>query len=590
MKRFFHLGIIALSVMISACSQHPELTVDELEAHLEFLASDALKGRLPGTLEDQRAAQYIKEEITARNVELLGQDGFQTFEIVSSIESGESNSANLNGEPLVFNQDYAPYSFSENGSLTAPIVFAGYGFHINTDSLTWLDYDNLDVAGKWVLILRGDPELNEPNSHFAPYSTLRKKVFVAKDFGVAGVIFVSGGIFDDKDELPELIINDSHISVGIPVIHLKKHKADRLLAAKNITVDSLETWLNSEQRPRSFPLETTCDATVSIQKVKKPTQNVLAVLPGSDPALKDEYIVLGAHYDHLGLGGPGTSSRRPDTLAIHNGADDNASGITAILEIFEKFVAEHKNLRRSILFIAFGAEEMGTLGSRYFVEHPLVDLAQIKFMFNFDMVGRLESNALTLYGTGTAIGLEDILKTYAKRYGFELTMSPEGLGPSDHAPFYAADIPVLMFFTGLHDDYHTPDDDAYKINYQGEKRVADFAYDVIFDIANQDKSLVFQEAGPKERYTSRRPFKVTLGIMPDVAGAEKRGLRVDAVMPDRPAQRAGMQKGDIIVAMDGKPVKDVYEYMHRLSNFQVGQRISVEVLRGDDKVILIVEL
>ena len=217
-------------------------------------------------------------------------------------------------------------------------------------------------------------------------------------------------------------------------------------------------------------------------------------------------------------------------------------------------------------------------------------MAKAKFMFNFDMVGRLENNALTLNGTGTAVGLEDMLDTYGKLHRLDLSMSPEGLGPSDHAPFYASDIPVLMFFTGIHQDYHTPDDDAHLLNYEGQKRVTEFAYDIIFDIANREEALVFQEAGPKERNTSRRKFKVTLGIMPDVAGAEKRGLRVDAVMPDRPAQYAGMKKGDIIIEMDGKPVKDVYEYMHRLSDFQVGQRISVGVLRGDEKVILIVEL
>ena len=228
-------------------------------------------------------------------------------------------------------------------------------------------------------------------------------------------------------------------------------------------------------------------------------------------------------------------------------------------------------------------------GAAIGVSH-LVQSTSAGAMFNFDMVGRLEENALTLNGTGTAVGLEDMLQTYAELHRFNLSMSPEGLGPSDHAPFYASDIPVLMFFTGIHQDYHTPDDTADKVNYEGQKRVSDFAYDVIMDVANQEEAFVFQEAGPKERNTTRRKFKVTLGIMPDVAGAEKRGLRVDAVMPDRPAQLAGVQKNDIIIAMDGKSVKDVYEYMHRLSDFQVGQRISVQVLRGDEKVLLIVEL
>jgi hypothetical protein len=583
------LTLVLITYFLTACSQRPQLTVDELESHVRYLASDSLKGRKPGTPEDVLAAHYIKKNITAKNVKLLGDDGFQMFEIVSSLELGDNNSAVLNGTSLTVNENYMPYSFSENGAVNAPIVFAGYGFDIKDDSLTWNDYADIDVAGKWAMILRGDPELDDANSAFASYSTLRKKVFVAKDHGAAGVIFVNGGEFDAKDELPDLLIKDSHISVGIPVIQLVKTQADDILKSQSVSIDSLEQQLNAGT-PTGFETNATLNAVMNVHKVRKPTQNVVALLPGSDPLLKDEFIIVGAHYDHLGLGGPATGSRQPDTLAIHNGADDNASGTAAAMGVFQKLAAHQKELKRSILFIAFGAEEMGTLGSKYFTDNPLVDLSKAKFMFNFDMVGRLQDNALTLNGTGTAVGLEDMLDVYGKLHRFDLSMSPEGLGPSDHAPFYASDIPVLMFFTGIHQDYHTPADDVDLLNYEGQKRVADFAYDIILDVANQQPAFVFQEAGPKERNTSRRQFKVTLGIMPDVAGAEKRGLRVDAVMPDRPAQLAGMQKGDIIVEMDGKPVKDVYEYMHRLSDFQVGQRISVGVLRGEEQVLLIVEL
>ncbi len=589
MKRFVYAISLTLLVLLTACSQRPPLTVDELEKDVRFLASDALKGRLPGTPEDQIAARYIREKIAAKNVQLLGDNGFQTFEIVRSLELGDNNTARLDGVELVLHKDYMPYSFTENDHVEAGIVFAGYGFDINTDSLMWNDYADINAAGKWLMILRGDPELDNAASAFASYSTLRKKVFVAKDHGAAGVIFVNGGEFDARDALPDLLITDSHISVGIPVIQLVKAQADEILKAQHVTADSLEKQLNAGA-PTGFETNATLNAVVNVHKVRKPTQNVVAVLPGNDPVLKDEFIIVGAHYDHLGMGGPATGSRRPDTLAIHNGADDNASGTAVAMGVFSKLAAHPKELKRSVLFIAFGAEEMGTLGSKYFTDNPLVDLAQVKFMFNFDMVGRLENNALTLNGTGTAAGLEDMLDIYGKLHRFDLSMSPEGLGPSDHAPFYASDIPVLMFFTGIHQDYHTPADDVDLLNYEGQKRVADFAFDIILDVANQQPAFVFQEAGPKERNTSRRQFKVTLGIMPDVAGAEKRGLRVDAVIPDRPAQHAGMQKGDIIVAMHGKPVKDVYEYMHRLSEFQVGQRISVQVLRGEEQVILIVEL
>ncbi|MBN1561215.1 M20/M25/M40 family metallo-hydrolase [candidate division KSB1 bacterium] len=587
--RFYATIIICIALLLSVCSQRPELTIDELQAHVRFLASDSLKGRKPGTPEDLLAAHYIRENIAVKNGQFLGDDGFQTLEIISSLQLGPNNSAVLHGQELIIETDYVPYAFSANSGADADIVCVGYGFAIHEDSLAWDDYEGMQVAGKWAMILCGDPEPDDLDSPFAAHSDLRDKVFVAKDHGAAGVIFVAGKGFDAEDALPELSMNDGHSAVALPVIHLKRKWADQTLAGHGVSVDSLEVILGAQRRPHSCATGHRLTAVIDVERLKKPTQNVVALLPGSDPVLKDEVIVIGAHYDHLGLGGPGSSSRTPDTLAIHNGADDNASGVATILELFEQLAAaEHK---RSILFIAFAAEEMGTLGAEFFIGNPLVPLEAMKFMFNFDMVGRLDStNALTLYGTGTAVGLEDLLQELVAPYQFELAMSPEGLGPSDHARFYAANIPALMFFTGLHHDYHTPADDAEKLNFVGQKRVTEFAYDVILAAANREEAFVFQEAGPKTKSASRRKLKVTLGIMPDVAAIEKRGMRVDAVTPGRPAANAGMRAGDIIIFIEGKPVQDVYEYMHRLSEFKVGQRISVEVLRGDEKVILIVEL
>ncbi len=258
----------------------------------------------------------------------------------------------------------------------------------------------------------------------------------------------------------------------------------------------------------------------------------------------------------------------------------------------EKLASQKKELNRSVLVILFGAEEMGTLGSKYFTNNPLVDLTKIKLMFNLDMVGRLdkESQSLTVGGTGTAIGLGTMVENQAKAHQLKVKLSPEGYGPSDHASFYAKDIPVLMFFTGVHDDYHTPNDDVEFINFEGEKAVADYIFDLIFEMANLTESLTFQEAGPKTQPTECGRFKVTLGVMPDHAATGIKGMRVELVIKDRPADRAGMKKGDIIVAMEGKPVNDIYEYMSRLSDFKTGQRISVEVLRDGKKEILIVEL
>ncbi len=319
------------------------------------------------------------------------------------------------------------------------------------------------------------------------------------------------------------------------------------------------------------------------------TTNVVAMVPGNDPQLRDEYIVFGAHYDHLGWGGPGSGTRAVDTVAIHAGADDNASGVATVIELAKRAVRE-KNNRRSLIFIAFGAEEMGLIGSKNFTANAPVDLKKIKAMFNFDMVGRLDSvsNALSISGTMTSLESEEILSRLNP--GFSLAFSGEGFGPSDHAAFYMENIPVFFFSTGAHADYHTPGDISEKINYDGITRVADYAWKVASEITNRDESLSFREAGSKMQRSRGGRFKVTLGVMPDYAGLEKHGMRVDAVTKDKPAYKGGMLKGDIITAIDGKPVGNIYDYMNRLKSFSVGQTISVDILRGNEQKVLIIQL
>jgi aminopeptidase YwaD len=594
-RRIFHIWILSLFAVAALVSAQEDITVPELEEHLYFLASDSLKGRKPGTDECKIAAQYIRDRVNLEGVQLLGDDGFQSFEVIKSFELGDSNLFSFAGFRGTPGEDYIPLSFSDNTDTTAEVVFVDYGFEINTDSLTWNSYDGVDATGKWAMVLQGDPEMDKQDSPFALHSSLRKKALVAKDHGAAGVLFVSGEDFDKDDDLIKLGFDRSQASGGLPIINIKRTIADQLLQGRNTTISQLEKQVNETRQPLSVVINTPVHAITDVIKTKANTQNVVALLPSSDPLLKKQIVVLGAHYDHLGFGGEGSGSRRPDTLAIHNGADDNASGVSGILEIFEKLHAHRQELRRSILFIAFSAEEMGTLGSKYFVDHPLVDLDNIVFMLNLDMIGRLNTEEknenFTVAGNGTGVGLTPFVEQLSQADDMHVKLSPEGYGPSDHASFYVKDIPVLFFHTGAHEDYHTPDDDADKINYPGLKTVADFAYDVLVKIANRDEVFAFQQAGPKEETASRRyRLRVTLGIMPDYAGTESNGLRVDAVMKGRPAERAGMLKGDVIFKMEGKSVSNIYDYMNRLAAFHKGQVISVEVHRGDKDVILIVEL
>ncbi len=576
-------------VITAQLNDDEEITVDELTAHIKYLASDELEGRKPGTKGGKLAAEYIRAELKRNNIKLFGEDGFQKFDVLKGIEVDEGTKFLIDDNELEFLKDYSLFPISSEGTAVSSIVFCGYGFNIDEENMKWNDYKDVDVTGKWAIVLRGAP--NDSTGIFDNHSALRKKALSAKDNGAAGIIFVSGLQFDPDDELV-VLDNSRESNVGIPVLQLKRNVLDELFNEVEISVEQMENYYQENLSPYSFPLDISFDIAVNIKKITDTTQNIVAIVEGSDPILKDEYIILGAHYDHLGIGGPGSGSRQPDTSDVHNGADDNASGSAAILELIEKIKAVASDIKRSIIFVAFGAEEMGLLGSKYFTENPPVALEKIKFMINLDMVGRLneEDKTISIGGTGTAVGLPEMINSELENFDLKATLSPEGFGPSDHASFYAKDIPVMFIFTGIHDDYHTPADDWDKINYKGEKIISDFTYSMIKRIANLESSLVYQEAGPKERSSETRKFKVTLGIMPDVAASDSKGLRVDGVIKDRPAYYAGMKKGDVIISMDGKEVGDIYDYMNRLSSFKQGQRITVEVLRGEEKVILIVEL
>ncbi|HES59848.1 MAG TPA: M20/M25/M40 family metallo-hydrolase, partial [Caldithrix sp.] len=566
--RIIILFIIGLTLY--NCAHHDtqpmvdNITVEELYEHVAFLASDSLKGRKPGTPEGDLAAAYIRDQIKKSGLQLLGDNGFQYFDVVTDVEPGPVNSLTINDFTAKINEDYIPLAFSKDTSAQAEVVFVDYGFDFDDDSVAWHSYKNLDVKGKYVLILRGDPDPERGNSVFESYNSLRHKVLKAKDQGVLGLLFVSGKNIDPDDALIEMTVNDGRTSAGVQVIHIKRAVADKLLEKQNVTIEALEKEINENRQPKSIQLNQVISLSTQIIKKTARTQNVVGLLPGNDAFLKNEYIVIGAHYDHLGMGGTGSGSRRPDTMAVHNGADDNASGVASIIEIVEKIASMKNENKRSLIFIAFGAEEMGLLGSKFFTDHPLIDIKNVKTMFNLDMVGSLnkETKALTVGGTGTAVGLSDLVTQLVDTTKLVLKQSTEGYGPSDHASFYMKDIPVLFFFTGVTQEYHTPDDIVDSLNFAGQKIVSDYVYNLAMTIDNRSEALVFQEAGPKAPMESgRRSLKVTLGIMPDFASANTKGLRADMVIKDKPAYRAGMQNGDIIVAMDGKPVADIYEYM-----------------------------
>ncbi len=588
--KLFVAGLLFFSN--SAFAQYnPEITTSDLQKQIGFLASDSLKGRKPGTAEDVVASAYIRDCFSKAGLKLLFENGFQKFEIVSDVKAGEHNSISFDGNEAKQNVDFTPLSFSASAKVAAPVVFAGYGFDLDLDSLKWDDYKNIDVKGKWAIVLRGDPEPEKQNSAFIAYEQERGKVLTAKDKGSVGVLLVTPSDIEKKDVLMHTQYDKSPSDAGIPVFSITRELADKLLASMNYTIATLETEMKENHKPVSLYLEPTVSANADLVKTRVTAQNVAGIIEGSDPVLKDEYIIIGAHFDHLGMGGEGSGSRAQDTLAVHNGADDNASGTAGVIEMAQKLAANRSQLKRSVVFVAITGEEMGLLGSKEFVNKPPINLKKVNAMINMDMIGRLNTttNTISVGGTGTSVEADSLLKMLeAKNRPFKTTHSTDGYGPSDHASFYSENIPVFYFTTGAHDEYHTPADDADKINYTGEVAVLDMVYDLSQILANSPR-LSFREAGSKQAARYGRNMKVTLGIVPDMVSNDNNGLRVDGVRKGGPAERSGIVKGDRVIAIEGQPVTNIYDYMARLGKLKPGQVATVEIIRDEKKQLIIVQ-
>lgn len=534
---------------------------------VNVLASDSLQGRLTGSAGGKKAARFLYREFEQLGLITAFKGGYHEFEYITGLRPGEMNYICLGACPAELGQDFIPASFSASADAEAPLVDAGYGFRIQADSLRRDDYAGLDVKGKIVMIRQGLPEDARNNEALREHASDREKVMIAADLGAAGVVIR----LPKGKKLPPLRYDKVGTPVSLPVVYVS---------------DSIGQCLSDNRKVKDLRIQ------VSLEPEKVVVQNVWGVLEGNDPSLKDEYIVIGAHYDHLGLGGPGSGSRMPDTTAIHYGADDNASGVAGLAAVASYFMKNNLKPRRSIVFVAFTGEEEGLLGSAAFVANPPLPKEKMVAMINFDMIGRLnrQSRSVSIGGTGTGAESQALLDSLLALMPLRATYSPEGFGPSDHASFYAQNIPVFYFNSGIHTDYHTPFDRPEKINYAGISDIGEAGARLAWVLANRSHNLTFREAGPKTRGNARQGLKVTLGIMPDFTAGDVKGLKVAGVTPGGPASLAGMQKGDVIMALDGKPVNDIYEYMARLKNLHKGQRVNVDILRNGAAQVLIVEL
>ncbi len=597
--------ILALITALSGASLfndepgEKEITKSDIMKHITYLASDELEGRFPGTEGDVLTQKYISEEFEKYKLKPAGENGYvQPFDMYTHVRLSGNNSLNIavNGANTKYEveKDFVPYGFSGSGIVSGNIAFVGYG--ISTPDGKYDDYKDkdgnaIDVSGKILLMMRYSPGGSDPHSNpFEQFESSRFKAMKAKELNAAGVILINGPNTGDEDKLAKMTFDNVLQDVGLPVISCKREVAMRILEANGLDLKAIQDGIDNSKTPNSILLSNaSAELETNVEPVKVVTDNVIGFLEGTDPVLKKEVIVIGAHKDHLGYGHYGSLYSGTDKQ-VHNGADDNASGTSGMLEIAQKLSADKKNLKRSYLFLAFGGEEAGLLGSSYFTNSEIFKKRNVVAMLNMDMIGRLADDKLIIYGTGTSPFWTKALDSLNANYNFKMTFSEEGSGRSDHASFYNKDIPVLHFFTGTHKDYHSPSDDIALINQEGAAKVTSMVYDVALALdglsAKPDFTKIVAQSNEGKSMGS---VKVYVGTIPDYSYTGS-GMKISGVKEGGPAEKGGLKAEDIIIKFGENEVKDIYGYMYAMGGYKPGDEVVIIVKRNNEEVALNVTL
>ncbi len=535
----------------------PELK-SNLKQHIATLASDKFEGRGAGTKGELLAADYIAKQFALLHLSPAGDSGsyFQKFKFNSGALAGINNSLNINGKSYQVNSDFYPLSYSSNAEIKAQAIFVGYG--ITANDLNYDDYKNVKDASDKIFIM----ELSSPDgsdihtSKYADYIDIRKKIDLATSHGAKAIIFINS---DKKLDDPSQKLNSKIFPSTIPVLFATKNISKKL--KKALTLPS----------PKGEGLE--IEMHTEIIKPEKTARNVLAYIDNHAAYT----IIIGAHYDHLGWHHEGSLYSGTDSM-IHNGADDNASGVAGLIEL-ARLYATHTDKNNNYLFVAFSGEESGLLGSAHYVESNLFNKEKINYMLNMDMIGRLDSTEkkLIVNGTGTSPIWASLIKN-TNANPLSITSSESGVGPSDHTSFYLKDVPVLHFFSGLHMDYHKPTDDEYKINYDGMQLILKYMT-VLVDSLDKKGKIAFSKTQDAQAKSTPK-FSVTLGVMPDYSYSGK-GLKITGVTEGKPAQKGGLLANDVITKIGEYEILDIYSYMDALSKFKKGEKTTVTVSRNN---------
>lgn len=524
-----------------------------LKTHINTLASDEMEGRETGTKGEQLAYEFLSGEFRKVGLIPKGTKGYvQPFPFHSDSYMGPGNTLKAGKKQLKAGTEFFPLAYSSNASFSGKTVFVGHGISAPVKD----NYQGLtDLRGKVFVMEIGYPEDMDPHSRMAEYADLRTRIDSAVAKGAAAVLFINT---DQKTENPTHKYSNRINPSSIPVMFVAGETTEQLNTGKSMQVTG-----KSE-----------------ILKDSKTGHNVLGYIDNG----ATHTVVIGAHYDHLGYGIEGSLYR--GEKAIHNGADDNASGTAALIEL-ARLIKMSRLKGHNYLFIAFSGEEMGLLGSNFLVKNLPMDVEQISYMLNMDMVGRLKPDepVLILNGTGTSPQWNKAIAAIPAP-GFKVKSTDSGIGPSDHTSFYLKDIPVLHFFSGTHADYHKPEDDAEKINYKGQKDIMDFMLQLIAEL-DDDGKIAFSKTNDSNNEETPR-FKVTLGVVPDYA-FDGAGMRIDGVSDGKPAQKAGLRAGDVVMQIGDHKVTDMMSYMKALGKFTKGDKTSVTVKRGEELVTMGVE-
>lgn len=595
--------------LAAACAGPPvSVSPERFQANIAWLADDARAGRQTGTPQAEETARYVLTAFDRAGLRPLpGRGWYQDFEAAGDRVLGKANHLAFDGEAQRLGTDFMVLPSALSGTVEASMVFAGYG--VSDPERKYDDYADLDVTDKLVVVLRQGPgaSLAEDAPLRKRYAagvgrqhiSLIRKINTAFKHGAAGLLIVndpaSRPIGSEKDTVGEFKKGGlGGVASSLPSAIVSAEAGASLLGKVSQDLTALQASIDGSGRPHSFSFDSVnVNLQVESSREMVAARNVIGFLEGSDPDLRHEHVVVGAHMDHVGLGHHGGSL--DNSLGeIHNGADDNASGTSGLIEIARALGGLEERPARSVIFMAFGAEEWGLLGSRHYCNEPWLPLEDCVAMVNMDMIGR-SGGELTVQGLGSAKGLRSLVETLNGDFGLELDLGDDVPSNTDHAPFYEKGIPVLSFFTGLHDDYHRPGDDIEKIDAENGAAVAGMAGSAAYLLADTNVRFGFTKyVPPAKPATSADPhdgqevigYGVSFGSRPDMTYSGDDGVRISGVRAASPAEKCGLTEGDIIISLDGKPVRNLEDYSILLFSHRPGDEIEVGIKRGAETLVL----